>query len=165
MDGNTITEIASKIVDTLTPIFVGVGASAAIPLEKILDKLVKIAQEKGGEQIANLLELVIKKFQGSPVTEESLKDFIEKPEDEDTKASFRKELKKSLLNDEGFALQLISVFEKMSSKPLDKSTNVTQTGSGTLATHSSTIGGKGGITIGGSGHKIEGGIHNTDSSD
>lgn len=159
MDSIIISEVASKVVNLLAPILIGLGVSLKVPLKNTIDKLTNIAQEKAGEQFANLLDLIAKKFQNDSVKEESLKDFVETPEDEDTQAAFRKELKKVLANDKEFANQLVALLDKIHSDSKNETTNISQTGSGMIANHNSTIGGKGGVTIGGSGNKIEGGIH------
>lgn len=163
MEPTVISAIATGTVSLLTSVFIRIGKSTLAPgIKSASDALFETIGKKAGEQVAKLLNLVTEKFQDNPVAQTALNDFVEIPEDEDSQASFRKELKKAISSDEEFAKQLKTLLEALEDSAIYPSINISQSGSGEIATQGGTIGGSGGVTIGGSGHNIEGGIHITD---
>lgn len=154
-----ITAVASGVVSLLFPILLRFGKGLQGPVEAAGGQLAEAIGQKAGQQVARLIGFVTKKFQGRPAAETALQDFVEMPDDEDSQAALRKELKKTMQQDAQFATRLERLLEETKAAVSGSGQNIFQSGSGSIATHGGTIGGAGGATIGGSGHHIEGGIH------
>jgi hypothetical protein len=88
----------------MDPIALATAATAL--LAPYIAKFAEKGAEKLGESlpdgIGKLWTSIGEKFKGKPAAEEAAKDLAAKPDDADNQAAFRKELKKTLTDDEGY---------------------------------------------------------------
>lgn len=88
----------------MDPLALATAATAL--LSPYIAKFAEKGAEKLGEAlpdgIGKLWTAIGDKFKGKPAAEEAAKDLAAKPDDADNQAAFRKELKKTLTDDESF---------------------------------------------------------------
>jgi hypothetical protein len=125
------------------------GAWAMIQpyLPILATKAVEEISKKVPEAVGKVWDHIMKKFETKPVAKEAADDLLKAPEDPDTQASFRKELKKVMAEDEPFATELSKLLEAAGD-----SYQATVTGEGSIAQ------GTGARAVGARGVMIEGGM-------
>lgn len=96
-----IAAIAAAAVALLTPYLVKAGEAVA-----------KKAGETVWDKASELYQVLRTRFRGDPIKESALTDLQQMPEDGDTQASLRKELKKVMQDDPRFAEQLLSILKE-----------------------------------------------------
>ena len=111
------------------------------------------------EGVDKVWSYVVEKFQGKPAAEEAANDLASHPDDEDSQAAFRRQLKK-LLEDPTVVTELSALLTK------GKESMGINVQSGAVATGGGVAAGQGGIAVGGSvGGNIVMGNNNTVSSE
>ena len=106
----------------------------------------KGAEELGKRAVGGLWESVKRKFDSKPAAKEALSDLLTSPADADLQAAFRVRLKKLLVEDATFAVQLSDLLEAAGTQY-----NAALQGNGAIAQgDGATAVGKGGVYIGGS---------------
>lgn len=92
-----------------------IAAAATALLAPYIAKFGEKAAEKLGEtlpeQLGKVWEAIGTKFKGKPAAEEAAKDLAATPSDADSQAAFRKELKKTLTEDESFGVELLKLLK------------------------------------------------------
>jgi len=68
-------------------------------------------RKKVPEAVGKVWEMIQKKFEAKPAAKEAMEDLIKSPEDADTQATFRQQLKKAMTEDESFATELSKLLE------------------------------------------------------
>ena len=139
------------------------AASATSFLAPYLLKAGKALADQAVEQlpegVGKVWSYVLEKFQGKPAAEEAANDLASHPDDEDSQAAFRKQLKK-LLEDPAVVAELSDLLTK------GKESVGINVQSGAVATDGGVAAGQGGIAVGGSvGANIVMGNNNTVSSE
>jgi len=108
----------------------------------------KAAEEIGTkipEAVAKLWNAIQKKFDTKTDAQEALEDLLNSPNDSDTQATFRQQLKKIMAEDTSFAIDLDKLLEAAGD-----TYRAALTGDGSIAQGAGTkVVGKGGIMIGG----------------
>jgi hypothetical protein len=127
--------IATTAVSVLSPYLVKIGEKAAEEVGKRLPDLP-----------AQLWNAITAKFQGKPAAEEAVQDITAKPDDEDNRAAFRKELRKALEADPTFAAELERLLANASAASGD---TIVNTGWGAVATSGGVAAGAGAVAVGG----------------
>jgi hypothetical protein len=74
---------------------------------KAADEITK----KVPEAVSLVWEKIKKKFEAKPAAQEAMEDVLKSPEDPDTQATFRQQLKKAMTEDESFASGLAKLLE------------------------------------------------------
>ena len=74
---------------------------------KAADEITK----KVPEAVSMVWEKIKKKFEAKPAAQEALEDVLKSPDDPDTQATFRQQLKKAMTEDETFATELGKLLE------------------------------------------------------
>ena len=132
------------------------ATTATALLAPLLGKALGKAAEKIGEalpaQVGQVWTSITTKFNGQPAAETAAKDLVIQPDDPDTQAAFRKELKKALTEDAAFAAELAKLIQVAS----ESVGSVVNLGSGAVATHGGVAAGQGGVAVKGDVHD---GIH------
>ena len=134
-----ISVLATTIVAILVPYFHEAGKAFASK-----------AGEAAWEKCEAIYQAIKTKFQSKASAQEALDDLKTTPEDEDSQAALRKELKKLLTTDSKFHDDLQKLVLEA------KQIGIVVSGSGAVATSGGTAAGENGIAIGGN---IEGGVH------
>jgi hypothetical protein len=134
--------IATTAVAFLSPYLVKIGEQAA---EKVGEKL--------PEAVGKVWNAIVTKFKGKAAAEEAVKDLVAKPDDEDNRAAFRKELRKVLDAEPVFVNELAGLLEEAKRQGGD---TIINTGSGAVATSGSVAAGAGGVAVKGD---VQGGIN------
>jgi hypothetical protein len=97
----------------MDPLTLATAATAL--LSPYIVKFAEKGAEKLGEAlpdgIGKLWTAIGDKFKGKPAAEEAAKDLAAKPDDADNQAAFRKELKKTLTDDEPFLAELTKLLQ------------------------------------------------------
>lgn len=132
------TTIATTAVAVLTPYVVKAGEKTAEKLGEMLPA-----------GVGKVWKAITGRFTGKAAAEEAATDLLAQPEDEDTQAAFRKQLKKVLEADHGFLAELSQLLAAVQPERGDQSLN---TGPGAIAT-------RGGVAAGASGVAIKGDSH------
>ena len=140
------------------------GAWTAIQpyLPVLATKAAEEIQKKVPEAVDKVWQAITTRFEARPAAQEALEDVLKAPEDADTQAAFRQQLKKTMTEDESFATELSKLLEAAGN-----SFNATLTGDGAIAQGAGARAvGKGGVMIGGdvSGNVVTG-DHNTVNSE
>ena len=108
----------------------------------------KAAEEIGTkvpEAVGKVWNAITKKFETKPAANEALEDVLKSPDDLDTQATFRQQLKKVMAEDNSFAIDLSKILEAAGD-----TYKATLTGSGAIAQGSGAKAvGQGGVMIGG----------------
>lgn len=108
----------------------------------------KAAEEIGTkvpESIGKIWNAIQKKFDTNQAAKEALDDVLKTPEDSDTQATFRQQLKKVMAEDESFAMELSKLLEAAGD-----TYKASLTGDGAIAQGAGAKAvGKGGVMIGG----------------
>jgi hypothetical protein len=126
----------ATLAQLITSMFVPYVAKAGAKLaEKVGERL--------PDQIQKLWEIIYVRFKGKSATEEVINDFAANPGEEDAQAIFRIQLKKLLSEDIAFAEELRTLLPRVNTA------DVSNIGSGAVATDGSVASGMGGIAIGG----------------
>jgi len=108
---------------------------------KAMDEISK----KVPEAVGKVWDAITKKFETKPAAKEALDDVLKSPEDADTQATFRQQLKKIMAEDESFASDLSKLLETAGD-----SYKASLTGDGAIAQGAGARAvGKGGVMIGG----------------
>lgn len=132
------------------------AASTAVFLAPYLIKAAEKAAETVGEKlpkaVAAVWDAVFSRFCGKSAAEEAAADFAVQPDDEDNLASFRKHLREVLEADQAFASELSQLLESAK----NTTANITNTGTGAVASEGGVAAGEGGVAIKGD---VHGGIH------
>ena len=102
MDPKVIATLASSIVAVLAPYL----AKASAEFTKEIGKI-------GIEKVGALYQAIKAHFQSQPAAEEALKDMEATPDDEDTQAALRLQLKKQMEADPTFADMLRQLVEEI----------------------------------------------------
>jgi len=101
----------------MDPIALATAATAL--LSPYIAKFAEKGAEKLGESlpdgIGKLWTSIGEKFKGKPAAEEAAKDLAAKPDDADNQAAFRKELKKTLTDDEDFQKEFLQLLKSAQS--------------------------------------------------
>jgi hypothetical protein len=122
---------------------------------KAMDEISK----KVPEAVDKVWDAITKKFETKPAAKEALDDVLKSPEDADTQAAFRQQLKKAMTEDGAFATELGKLLESAGDafKAVLNGDGAIAQGAGAKAV------GKGGVMIGGdvSGGNITTGDHNS----
>jgi hypothetical protein len=84
--------------------------------------------KKVPEAVSMVWDKIKKKFEAKPAAKEALEDVLKSPDDADTQATFRQQLKKAMTEDESFASDLSKLLEAASG-----SYKATLTGGGAIA--------------------------------
>jgi hypothetical protein len=134
--------LAAGAVTVLSPYLVKMGEKAA---EEVGKKLPEAA--------GKVWNAIMTKFKDKPVAEEAVKDFVAKPDDDDNRAAFRKELRKLLEAEPVFAAELARLLEGAERQSGD---TIMNTGSGAIATSGGVAAGAGGVAVKGD---VQGGIN------
>jgi hypothetical protein len=101
--------------------------------------------KKVPEVVSMVWEKIKQKFESKPAAKEALEDVIKAPDDPDTQAAFRQQLKKALADDDSFATELSKLLEAAGD-----TYKASLTGDGAIAQGSGAKAvGKGGVMIGG----------------
>ena len=111
MDVTTIQMLASGVIVALTPALAKAISAAGGPIKVAGEELAKALGQAAGDQAAALLRALGRKFKGNAAAEEAFTDFAKTPEDKDTQASLRHQLKKILQTDEAFVQELRELLE------------------------------------------------------
>jgi hypothetical protein len=114
--------------------------------------------EKVPEAVSLIWEKIKKRFETRPAAQDALEDALQSPDDPDTQATFRQQLKKAMTEDESFVTELSKLLEAVGG-----SYKATLTGDGAIAQGAGAKAvGKGGVMIGGDvGGNFVVGDHNT----
>jgi hypothetical protein len=92
-----------------------IAAAATALLAPYIAKFAEKGAEKLGESlpdgIGKLWTAIGDKFKGKPAAQEAAKDLAAAPADADTQAAFRKELKKTLADDDTFGVELLKLLQ------------------------------------------------------
>jgi hypothetical protein len=134
--------LATGAVTVLSPYLVKIGEKAAEEVGKKLP-----------EAVGRVWNAIMTKFKGKAAAEEAVKDFVSKPDDEDYRAAFRKELRKMLADEPVFVTELARLLEDAKRQSAD---TISNTGSGAIATSSGVAAGAGGVAVRGD---LQGGIN------
>lgn len=136
-----ISQLAVATAALLSPYLVKAGEKAA---EAVGAKL--------PDTVSRIWNLIIQRFKGKAAADEAVADFVAQPDDEDTLASFRKQLRKCLEADAEFARDLSQLLET-ANQVISSALN---TGSGAIASDGGVAAGEGGVAVKGD---VHGGIH------
>ncbi|HZO87490.1 MAG TPA: hypothetical protein VFB38_04065 [Chthonomonadaceae bacterium] len=109
MEPATITALAVATVKLLAPYLKEMASGAA---KKAGKEVGQSATEGALAKAGHVFELVKDKLHGSPAGKEAMEDLTEKPEDADTQASVRAQLKKRLEAEPAFASQLAQLLKE-----------------------------------------------------
>ena len=134
----------------MDPVTIAATATALLLpyIKKGGEKFAETLGQKLPEGVSKVWHAITGKFKGKPAAEESAKDLITHASDEDNQAAFRKELRKILESDSGFASEL----ERLLLAAGANVGPIVNTGSGAVATHRGVAAGEGGVAVGGDVH-------------
>lgn len=136
MDPMLITTLATSATAFLAPYLAKAGEAAAEALG-----------EKVPEAAGKVWNAITAKFKGKPVAEAVAKELETKPEDKGAQEMFQLQLKQVLEADKAFAEELKQLLE--SAGRAMGQTNISNTGSGAVATSGGVAAGEGGAAVGG----------------
>lgn len=132
-----IETIAATTVALLAPYLTEAGKAVA-----------KEVGKAAWQQVEGLFQVVRDRFQGNPAAETALKDLEKAPDDPDSQAALRKELKKALHDDDAFAARLMELIRK--DQLAEATYSATAVGSGAAAAGvGNVIAGERGVAVGG----------------
>lgn len=146
MEMALITSTAAAATTLLTPYLVKAGEKAAEEVGKHLPSA-----------LGRLWSAMTARFKGKPAAEESLTDLVARPDDDDTVAAFRNQLRKLMESNPDFARELAELLRSARSEAGD---TIVVTGSGAVATGGGVAAGKGGVAVKGD---VHGGIRITNA--
>jgi hypothetical protein len=134
--------LAGTAVTVLSPYLANIGETAAEEVGKKLP-----------EAVGRVWHAIMHKFKGNAAAEEVVKCFVAKPDDEDYRAGFRKELRKMLEAEPALVNELARLLEVAKRQ---SSETIINTGSGAVATSGGVAAGAGGVAVRGD---VQGGIN------
>jgi hypothetical protein len=80
-------------------------------LPVLATKTMEEISKKVPEAVGKVWDAITKKFETRPAAKEALEDVLKSPEDADTQATFRQQLKKIMAEDQSFAMDLGKLLE------------------------------------------------------
>ena len=116
MDANTIGTIASATVSLLTPYLKSFGEGLA---KKAGEEIGSKSTETALSKAKHLYEIVKAKFSAKPDTAKVINALEKSPDDGDTQAAARFQLKDTMTTDEGFAHELANILKEASEAGVD----------------------------------------------
>jgi len=108
MEPAAIAALAGGAVKILSPYLSELASGA-------LDKAKDVAGSEAVAHAKDIFEAIRSKFSGTPAAEEALEDLKKAPEDDDSQATVRVQLKKQLESDETFAASLAELLKRADS--------------------------------------------------
>jgi hypothetical protein len=133
-----VVSLATQVVSFLSPHLVKAG-------EKTVGQISDALPEAAGK----VWQAIVGRFKGRAAAEEAVKDVVAQPQDDDSLAALRKELRKVLEAEPTFGDELTRL---LSSAEREAGDTITQTGDGAIATRGGTAASRGGIAVGGDVH-------------